>query len=163
MNGRIDCILDGGSVEVGIESTVIDITNPEKILMLRPGGMSRELIEDALHTRLEVPDSSSMKRSPGTRYRHYAPAIPVIIWDNSKPFPDVDASAGYIGIIEPEHDMKAIIFHDVKNYAHGLFSAFRELEASGVSCIVAQWPESSSGLGEGLRDRISRASISACV
>ncbi|MBQ9419486.1 MAG: threonylcarbamoyl-AMP synthase, partial [Synergistaceae bacterium] len=46
MNGKIEMILDGGGVEVGIESTVIDITNPEKILMLRPGGMSREILEE---------------------------------------------------------------------------------------------------------------------
>ena len=156
MNGRIDYILDGGSVDVGIESTVIDITNPEKVLMLRPGGMSREVIEEALHQRLEVPDSASKKRSPGTRYRHYAPDIPVIIWNKDKDFPAVDASAGYIGMTASPLDTE-IIFDGTENYARGLFSGFRELEAKSVTCIVAEWPESPSGLGEGLRDRITRA------
>ncbi len=159
MNGRIDIILDGGSVDVGIESTVIDVTDPQKILMLRPGGMSRELIEDSLNMRLELPGTISIKRSPGTRYKHYAPNIPVIIWKKDNDFPDINInSAGYIGIAEPAYRIgKSIIFHDTANYAHGLFAGFRKLEAEGVSCIVAEWPESSSGLGEGLRDRISRA------
>ena len=52
MNGKIEMIIDGGSVEVGIESTVIDITNPEKILMLRPGGMPREILEETLKKKI---------------------------------------------------------------------------------------------------------------
>ena len=159
MNGRIDIILDGGSVDVGIESTVIDVTDPNRILMLRPGGMSREVIENALNMQLDVPDTASKKRSPGTRYKHYSPNIPVIIWKKDNDFPDINIfTAGYLGINEPPCNIEArIIFHDTVNYAHGLFAGFRKLEADGVSCIVAEWPESSSGLGEGLRDRISRA------
>ena len=59
MNNRIDLILDGGKTGIGLESTVIDITNPEKILLLRPGGLSRELIESELNTSLGIPDSNS--------------------------------------------------------------------------------------------------------
>ena len=159
MNGRIDIILDGGSVDVGIESTVIDVTDPDRILMLRPGGMSRESIEDALNMHLEFPDNTGRKRSPGTRYKHYAPNIPVIIWKKYNDFPDINIStAGYIGIsLPPCRAEESIIFHDTANYARGLFAGFRKLEAEGVSCIIAEWPESNSGLGEGLRDRISRA------
>ena len=156
MNGKIDMIIDGGETEKGIESTVIDVTNPEKILMLRPGGMPREIIEETLKTKIQVPDELSKKRSPGTRYKHYAPNIPVIIWKRNSEFPKIKNCA-YIGIHDSECENK-ILFNDVKNYAHGLFSSFRKFERENFSCIIAEWPDENSGISEGLKDRILRAS-----
>lgn len=160
MNGRIDMILDGGSCDIGIESTVIDVTNPEKILLLRPGGMSIESIEAVINTNLELPDENSKKKSPGTRYRHYAPNIPVKIWKRDERFPECDSSsAGYMGLHEPECNCaEKIIFDDVKNYTRGLFAGFRRFESERLSCIVAEWPDNDSGTGAGLQDRITRAS-----
>lgn len=159
MAGRIDMILDGGSCDVGIESTVIDVTNPEKILLLRPGGMSVESIEAVINSRLELPDDNSRKRSPGTRYRHYAPSIPVKIWRHGQ-FPECDCSScGYMGLHDPECECaEKIIFDDVKNYTHGLFAGFRRFESKKFSCIVVEWPDDISGTGAGLQDRITRAS-----
>ena len=159
MNGRIDMIIDGGSVKVGIESTVIDITNPKHVLLLRPGGLSREAIEEELQMPLEIPDSQSAKRSPGTHYRHYSPSIPVKIWHMGSAFPECDySSAGYIGIHKPLCATKRVVlFSDYTDYAHGLFSAFRRLEKDGYTCIIAEWPEEISGICEGLRDRILRS------
>ena len=161
MNGKIDLILDSDSIKVGIESTVIDISDPERVLLLRPGGMSRALIEEALNMPLERPehDSDSKRRSPGTRYKHYAPSIPVVIFRENISIPD---SAGYMGLHEPvlEPDKKfarEIIFASYADYARGLFSGFRELEHQGLSCILVEWPEDDSGINEGLRDRIIRA------
>ena len=162
MNNRIDLILDGGRTGVGLESTVIDITNPEKILLLRPGGLSRELIESELNTTLGVPDSNSAKRSPGTRYRHYAPSLPVKILRDESDLDLLDKNikfAGYMGI----HDIKntnfsaKIIFDSPENFAHGLFAGFRELESQKISCIIVEWPQDNSGINEALRDRIKRA------
>ena len=160
MNGRIDMILDGGNTDIGIESTVIDVTNPERILLLRPGGMSVESIEAVINTNLELPDENSKKKSPGTRYRHYAPNIPVKIWKRDERFPECDSSsAGYMGLHEPECNCaEKIIFDDVKNYTRGLFAGFRRFENERLSCIVAEWPDNNSGTGAGLQDRITRAS-----
>ena len=74
-------ILDAGPVSVGIESTVLDMT-AEPPLLLRPGGLSREALEDFLGEALNRPEAPSA-RSPGTRYRHYAPFVPVRIWEAS--------------------------------------------------------------------------------
>ena len=160
MNGRIDMILDGGSTDVGIESTVIDVTNPEKILLLRPGGMSVESIESVINAHLQLPDENSKRKSPGTRYRHYAPNIPVKIWKRDERFPECDASStGYMGLHEPEYDCaEKIIFDDLKNYTRGLFAGFRRFERKGFTCIVVEWPDDYSGTGAGLQDRITRAS-----
>ena len=156
MNGKIDMIVDGGSVKFGIESTVIDLTDPSRPLMLRPGSMPREIIEKELGMTLEVPDSVSKKRSPGTNYRHYAPSVPVIIWRRGKKLPD---GCAYMGIDEPKDvdKKRAIIFDSLGNYARGLFSGFRKFESENVPCIAVQWPDYEFGLSEGLRDRISRA------
>ena len=161
MNGKIDLILDSGAVQVGIESTVIDISNPDKALLLRPGGMPRSLIENALNMRLERPDSQSKKRSPGTRYKHYAPSIPVIILHKDLRLDDININqAGYMGVHEPDDKLnfaRKIIFDSYYDYAHGLFAGFRELETQGLSCILVERPEDDSGINEGLRDRITRA------
>ena len=159
MNGKIDMIVDGGSTEVGIESTVIDVTNPEHVLLLRPGGISKEGIEEVIHAELHVPDSKSAKRSPGTHYRHYAPSIPVKIWHRDSDFPECDySSAAYLGIHEPPYETaKALIFAYYAEYARELFASFRRLEREGYTCIIVEWPEDNTGICEGLKDRILRA------
>ncbi|MBQ9904216.1 MAG: threonylcarbamoyl-AMP synthase [Synergistaceae bacterium] len=157
MNGRIDMILDGGSVIVGIESTVIDITNPSRPLLLRPGGMPREEIESVIGVSLERPDSESKKRSPGTRYRHYAPNVAVKIWHKGETLPE---NSAYIGIDLPENlDREhSVLFDSEEDYARGLFSAMRKLESENVECINLQWPDDDKGICLGLRDRILRSS-----
>ena len=78
LDGRIAAILDGGPCRVGIESTVVDLSG-ESVLILRPGSIGREEIEEALGLALGsgAGDPGAAARSPGTRYRHYAPSVPV--------------------------------------------------------------------------------------
>lgn len=161
MNGRIDMVIDGGSGRVGIESTVIDLTNPLRAVLLRPGGLGREAIEETLGMRLAAPDETGAKRSPGTRYRHYAPSIPVKVWRRTEDFPECDySSAGYIGVHEPAHKTaEAVLCEDFAGYSRKLFAVFRRFEAKGFSCIIAEWPDEDSGICEGLRDRIIRAAM----
>ena len=158
MNGRIDMIIDGGSVKFGIESTVIDLTDPDSPLMLRPGGLPREEIEKTLGLTLGFPDDVKRKRSPGTHYRHYAPSLPVKIWHKGDLLPE---NSAYMGINRPDNlgNNPSILFASTEDYAHGLFAGFRKFENDNheVDCIFVEWPEDSSGLSEGLRDRISRA------
>ncbi|MBN1333893.1 MAG: threonylcarbamoyl-AMP synthase [Synergistales bacterium] len=159
--GSIDLILDAGPTYVGVESTVVDVTGQE-IILLRPGGTSLEALE-----RIAGPikNSSSLeesKRSPGTRYRHYAPLVPLILWEEGESFlqdlPCDPGKAGYVGMVQPEKDLSEnIIFKDIESYARGLFSALRDLESRGVQIIIAQLPPS-KGIGRALRDRLKRAS-----
>lgn len=158
LEGRIDMILDAGPVSVGIESTVVDMT-ADPPLLLRPGGMSREVLENFLGVALAQPDDVGRRRSPGTRYRHYAPFVPVWIWREGAPLPDGVASekCGFMGLVSPPEVFgRSLRFDSVENYARGLFSGFRALETAGLQGIVVQWPPS-GGVGLGLRDRIRRA------
>ena len=162
LRGRIEMILDGGPVSVGIESTVIDVSE-ELPLLLRPGGMPAEEIEAFLGEPLRRPDGRSSRRSPGTRYRHYAPTIPVRVWHPEAPFEMAEMAGGelerwgFMGLaVPPARFGRVLRFESVENYARGLFSGFRALEAEGLLGIVAEWPPA-AGVGLGLRDRIRRA------
>lgn len=77
LNGRIDCILDGGKVAIGLESTIVDLTDSEPVV-LRPGFITVEQIKDVLGQASLDPgiiasDSKIAPKAPGMKYRHYAP------------------------------------------------------------------------------------------
>jgi len=82
LDGRIDMILDGGPTPVGVESTVLDMTT-EPPMLLRPGGVTLEQLRDCLGevAVLKGDDEEATGRSPGLRYRHYAPRAQVIVVD----------------------------------------------------------------------------------
>lgn len=76
---EIDMILDGGSVKVGLESTVLDVTEPTPII-LRHGAITAEMIEAVIKLNTSKPNTlQGMPRSPGMKYRHYAPNAPMTI------------------------------------------------------------------------------------
>lgn len=157
LNGRIDVLLDSGSTEIGLESTVVDLSGKDALL-LRPGGISIDRLENFLGCPLETPAENEVRRSPGTRHRHYSPGIPVFIW-NEKAYPSLNSSvcSGFIGMHMPKNSFfDAVIFDSLENYARGLFAAFRSLESKGVCEIWVEWPEA-RGIGLALQDRIRRA------
>lgn len=82
LDGRVDVIIDGGEVAVGIESTVLDVTGPVPII-LRPGKITREIIESlvgvcGLDPGIESSDLAP--KSPGMKYKHYAPNAEVVVY-----------------------------------------------------------------------------------
>jgi len=163
LGDRVDLILDAGHVDIGLESTVIDLTG-ERPLLLRPGGSSVERLEAFLGESLGTADADSKRRSPGTRHKHYSPAVPVHVWEANKAGKNFDgavdpAKSGFMGVTPPPADFaRVILFESEESYARGVFAGFRQLEAEGLS-IVAEWPRP-HGIGLALRDRIRRASIS---
>ena len=76
LDGRIDMIVDGGGTEIGLESTIVDLTEPVPVI-LRPGFVTKEMMEEVLQTAVEVdrslPAAGQAPRAPGMKYRHYAP------------------------------------------------------------------------------------------
>ena len=78
--GKIDAVIDGGRCQVGIESTVLGWRNSVPTIF-RPGIISKEEIEDLLHTSVHnvQTDENAIPLSPGMKYRHYAPNIPIIV------------------------------------------------------------------------------------
>ena len=88
-DGKIDAIVDGGSCRVGVESTIVDLTE-RRPRLLRPGGISPEqlievlgdlVVDKAVTAQI---DKDEVVKAPGMKYRHYAPAEPVVIVSGSR-------------------------------------------------------------------------------
>lgn len=85
MAGRIEMIIDGGDVEIGLESTIIDMTEEEPVI-LRPGYITKEMLEEVLCSVREdrtmmSDESGQVPKAPGMKYRHYAPKGSLVIVD----------------------------------------------------------------------------------
>ncbi|OGO07261.1 MAG: threonylcarbamoyl-AMP synthase, partial [Chloroflexi bacterium RBG_13_60_13] len=78
LGGKIDIILDGGPVEVGIESTVLDLSQHPPVI-LRPGAVTREELKPFIGEVVAASETGLLRRSPGTRYRHYSPRARVTL------------------------------------------------------------------------------------
>jgi len=168
LGNGVDLILDGGATFVGVESTVIDLTG-ERMVLLRPGGCPVEEIEERGGEEV-LRTGGDGRRSPGTRYRHYAPSIPLLL-DRREGVRQRALQFGtriaWLGMEGPERVFRegeiekklTICFDSPENYARGLFHALRMLEVSGAHAIVAQWPPCEAGISLALRDRLERASL----
>lgn len=167
----VDLILDGGETSVGVESTVLDATG-EQLVLLRPGGCAVEEIEARSGMKVLL-SGGAAHRSPGTRYRHYAPRVPLLLDTDAEKIARAAEPNGrtlriaWIGMHAPEislgegvaHPGLRILFDSPENYARGLFHALRVFEERGADLIAAQWPPSEAGIGRALRDRLTRASM----
>ena len=88
LDGRIEMIIDGGSVEIGLESTIVDLTS-DKPTILRPGYITRQMLERVLSyveedSTLMRCDTGQAPKAPGMKYRHYAPAGELTIVDGNR-------------------------------------------------------------------------------
>ncbi len=159
LGGRVEMILDAGPTDVGVESTVLDVSGEVPIL-LRPGGTSLEMLQEVVGKVFSPSSGNELARSPGTRYRHYAPSIPVILVEPGQSPSGCDAPTpgmAYVGISPAPFPVVAeVCFGSVEKYAAGLFTALRELERSGASVICAELPPG-TGIGRAVRDRLERA------
>lgn len=163
-SGKIDAIIDGGETVYGVESTVIDVTEyPYKVL--RFGAIPIEEIMDKGFD-LVLPDKKDLlKRSPGTRYRHYAPEAEVIV------ISDENELYNYLDLLDKKrcvymglNDVSRFvffykeIFKNEENYCKYLYSTFRYFDAIKVDVIFAELlPE--TGLGRTINDRLRKASL----
>ena len=83
LEGKIDMIIDGGSVGIGLESTIVDFTEEEPVI-LRPGYINQEMMETVIgqvkmDKGLLITDEKVRPKAPGMKYRHYAPRAPLTI------------------------------------------------------------------------------------
>ncbi len=157
-------ILDGGPCSVGVESTIVDVTDTLPRI-LRPGGITRESIESALGVRCAGPAQDSV-RVPGSLASHYAPRAQVVICADADLLPTAQqlADAGervgvlLFGTAAPEHAgvERVVLSGDLDHAAQGLYAALRELDARGCQKILLSLPDE-SGIGSAIADRLRRA------
>ncbi len=158
LDGRVHCILYGPAALIGLESTVVDCTDDQPVL-LRPGAISLEVLSSVIG---EISKNTRHNhRSPGTRYHHYAPNARIKLISTTSDLEDPENSA-YIGLSTPVNAskfMKHLICKNLEEYCHNLFEFFRDCDRSGVTRIYCEEMEP-VGIGHALMDRLERASKS---
>ncbi len=157
---KIPLVIDGGQTIFGVESTVIDITT-ERVVLLRAGGVSKEEIEATLGEKVFAPQTESeVRRSPGTRYRHYAPLVPLFLVEQDEEIAE-SKKWFWIGTKNAKFSLSKPLAEkiclDYNEYARELFKTLREAEKIGSEVIYAEIPKE-FGIGLALKDRLIRAS-----
>lgn len=177
--GRVDVIIDGGCTNVGLESTVLDVTStPPSIL--RPGGITAEQLEHVLQKIDIDPALVSQKnydaipRSPGMKYKHYSPKAEVIIIQGSldkivekinKLAARYAAEGKKVGILATEQTKSSYLSGNIismgdrsnpETIAANLFRDLREFDEKNVDVVLAEAVDS-SGIGFAVMNRMSKA------
>ena len=174
MDGRIDAVIMGEMCDVGIESTVLDMTG-EVPVILRPGILSREYLSDVLGkdvlydaSLLEIPgeiadpekgvsDTLFRPRSPGMKYRHYAPNADVVLIQGSDE--RFRMRARELGLEAMKEGKKAAIIDygdDPNRAAHMFFADLRELDRQGYDLILIRSMEQ-KGKGFSVMNRMLKS------
>ncbi|MBO5946191.1 MAG: threonylcarbamoyl-AMP synthase [Clostridia bacterium] len=182
MNGRVDAIIDGGSCDFGLESTIVTINDDSSLTLLRPGKITKEDLE-ALGLKVSLANAvtSTLKEgdtaiSPGMKYKHYAPKAPLVLLDGTREqvteyITNSSKSNHKIAIIAYADDVEYIssalrgLETDIYSFgsrvdeaeqAHLLFKLLRDTDKGDYTVIYAPLP-STSGIGLALYNRMIRA------
>ena len=172
-DGKIAAVVDGGACRVGVESTIVDLTE-ERPRLLRPGGITPEqlmevlgdlVVDKAVTAQI---DKDEVVKAPGMKYRHYAPSEPVVIVSGSR-----EKAAEYIRTHFETGD-RVLCFEeelplyegcnplsygqeaDVNTLSAGLFAALRELDDPSIHQVYARCPVG-GGVAYAVQNRLKKA------
>lgn len=172
LRGRVPLIVDGGDLEHGLESTVLDARGDVPVL-LRPGALSLEAIEAACERGVQACSAHATARSPGMKYRHYSPRAELWLYP---PAASLDprhllASDAHLlrsrgrrvaaiaaRALDVEHFIQAPT--DARELGRRLFGWLRDLDELGVDYILVEGV-SRTGVGRAVMDRLERAATRA--
>jgi L-threonylcarbamoyladenylate synthase len=179
LDGRIDAVLDGGPTTLGVESTVLDLTEDPPVL-LRPGGVTREQLQEIFGNewsgeRCSAGAEGSSLKSPGLLTRHYSPRAEVRLYAGEPARVVPAMRAGIIAEADPHTCLALAFSEDLQSLAgvasevvdlgpdqgaheaaKRLYAALRRADREGKRVIYARLG-SDSGLGAALNDRLRRA------
>jgi L-threonylcarbamoyladenylate synthase len=163
LGDRVDLVLDGGPSDVGVESTIVDLSGDEPAL-LRPGGLPRERLEAIAGRPIPVRHGGAV-RAPGMLESHYAPDARLLLVppaEQAARAADLRARGLRVGVIafatgEAVDDARLVdLGRSEEEAARGLYAAIRALDAAGCDVILA-WTPQPRGLGLAIADRLRRA------
>jgi L-threonylcarbamoyladenylate synthase len=155
----VDLVLEGGASEVGIESTILDLSAGAPVL-LRPGRISRADLEAVLKTKVAEKNSSSPRHSGGLE-RHYAPRTPARLipsYDLDKEIARLKERVAVLAFSRPDErvDYWLRMPRDPQAYAQKLYGALRELDGAACEEILVEAPPAAPEWAA-VRDRLRRA------
>jgi len=177
LDGRIECILDGGAAVIGVESTILNLTKDQPVL-LRPGGVTvetlRAIIPDLQIVSKHLHEDEQGIEAPGMLYKHYSPRAELLLFNGeqnallpamrSRALEQIEQGKR-VGFLLPDNEVASIANLPVEvvnlgatesEVGHNLFSAMRSLDQAGVDVILVHGFVQ-SGLGLALWDRLLRA------
>jgi L-threonylcarbamoyladenylate synthase len=184
LGDKIDFILDGGPCEIGLESTVISISEEPKtskpvIWLIRPGQVTKEQLMELTKAPVQNATSEHEKASPGMLLSHYAPVKPMLTFDEftqrNKESRSTDASEKNVALLVVSgngfdelnfltHKKITVVASELlspsandQEAAKNLFSAMRSLDSSAAEIIIVTSPKSKVGLWVAISDRLKRA------
>ena len=181
LNGRVPLILDSGPTEVGVESTVLDLTAPIPTI-LRPGGVSLEALQqilpEVIYRQSNVKDAQERKAqiAPGQLETHYAPHVPTFLFVGTtetitqamvREVQRREAQGERVGVLIADEDVAlfansgASVYalgrtHELEQVASRLYAGLRTLEETGVQVILCR-SFAEQGIGLAIRDRLRKA------
>lgn len=152
-------VLDGGPCTVGLESTVLDLTSDQAVV-LRPGGISSKQIEEVLGEAVISDRQEGVVRSPGTRYRHYAPKTPIQLVSDYGPLTKPANALVISPDVSPDRSVDGFYGYsgDYELLAAELYDRFRQADLEGRSVIMISPPrDHSHPVHAALDNRIRKA------
>lgn len=186
MDGRIDMIIDGGTVGIGVESTIVDLTGDIPTL-LRPGAVTVEMLQEVC-TEVDIDPaiehllaSGEAPKAPGMKYKHYAPKADMKMLKGNeaavldylkKEISKSEIKTAILTVDEHRAVLEKIIednkkenikllslgsLKDMKTVAHNLFDVLRKCDELGVSTILSESFDE-SGIGRAVMNRLKKAS-----
>ena len=181
MNGRIDMIIDGGPVGIGVESTIVDVSSPVPSV-LRPGAITMEMLREvlgevAVDPAILGPMKEDVKpKAPGMKYRHYAPKAELTLVETTGPVESMVEKVKelaheklvqgcQVGIICTDESRSCYAEGTVRSIgaresqesvAHNLYAVLREFDDLDVDCIYSE-SFSKDHLGQAIMNRLSKA------
>ncbi len=163
LDGRVRYILDGGDCAFGIESTVLDIRDPQQPRILRPGVVTAAMIADCLGNDPVNVSATETNHAlaPGLQDKHYSPMTPLSLFETAVPpadeKPDAVVFFHHSTPDSSQHQFSLTSSGDGKEAAHRLFRLLRQLDEQGYRRIHLQVPPTGTRFREALLDRLSRA------
>ncbi|ESS72620.1 Sua5/YciO/YrdC/YwlC family protein [Methyloglobulus morosus KoM1] len=166
LGDKVDMILDGGACQVGLESTIVDLSGTQPRL-LRPGQISKSEIEELLQVKLLLPENNEQIHAPGMMEVHYAPDTTTILCTVEQ-IEKIQQGVVYrhkynLGVMAYDSEIKADTNSYVvkmpkhaNDYAHVLYSIFRELDNPSVDIILVEQPPQTEEW-RAVNDRIGKA------
>ena len=161
LGNKIDAVIDGGKCKVGVESTILEITE-SKMFLLRHGGLSVEEIEETVG-KIKIKEHNADKpNSPGQLMQHYSPNIPLRILTDQILRENKSKKIGALLFQKNNYDFEfeSVMFlslkGDSREAAANFFSMLHQFEKENIDMIVAE-PVEEIGLGRAIMDRLRKA------
>lgn len=162
---RCPWIVDGGPCVHGVESSIVDLSQPDRARLLRPGPVSHEQLTAALGPVEVVTRSAAQdvaQDAPGMLERHYSPRLPVVLFERGAPIPSLPPGAALV--LQSRRDKlpsRAQAYYlsergDATEAARALFALLRQIDQQHHSVILAE-QALPTGIGLALNDRLRRA------